>query len=131
MSTNQFFENKGPFPLKRILDEVESDLVLKDDYIIKDIQNLEKASHNEITFLHNSKYKKESNKTKALACITSQNLSKYLPSKCLKVIVKDVLYTSSKVLKLFYPTADMDHPDVQLQIATELKDKYKNVSFVC
>ena len=53
MPINQFFQNKGPFPLKRVLEEVESDLLLKDHYVIKDIQNLENASHNEITFLHN------------------------------------------------------------------------------
>jgi len=129
MANNQFFKNKGPFPLKKIINEVKSDLFLKDNHIIEDIQNLDKASNNEITFLHTAKYKELSKNTKALACITSQNLSKYLPSKCLKVIVKNVLFASSKVLKLFYPEADIDHPDIQLQIATDFKERYKDVSF--
>ena len=78
MANNQFFKNKGPFPLKKIISEVKSDLFLKDNHIIEDIQNLDKASNNEITFLHTAKYKELSKNTKALACITSQNLSKYL-----------------------------------------------------
>ena len=55
---------------------------------------------NDMTFLNSSKYKNLSLKTKALAaCITSSNLSKFLPEKCIKIDVKNVLFAVTQVIK--------------------------------
>ena len=129
MVTNQFFQNKGPFPLRKILKEINYKNSLSEELLIHNINDLQSADKNDITFLNSSKYKEKSLNTKAIACITSQNLSKYLPSKCLKIEVKNVLFAVAKISKLFYPTADIDYPDENLKEASDFKKKYSDVSF--
>jgi len=129
MPINQFFQNKGPFPLSRILSEINSKEKFSGDKQLYDIKDLLNADTNDITFLNSSKYKEESLKTKAFACITSESLSKYLPSKCIKILVKNVLYETTRVSKLFYPKADMDYPDLNLSNPEEFQNKYNNVEF--
>ena len=128
MGVNQFFQNKGPFPLSRIISEINCKNSYTTDSSLFDIKDLVSAEKNDITFLNGIKYKEESLATKALACITSDKLSKYLPPKCIKVVVKDVLYAVAKISKLFYPNADMDYPDISLIDSSQLKEKYKNIS---
>ena len=129
MVVNRFFQNKGPFPLMKILKEINYDASSSLNTVVYNIHDLENAGKNDITFLNNGKYTEISTKTKALACITSQNLSKHLPSKCLKIIVKDVLFAVAQVSKLFYPKADMDYPDINLKNSTDFKNKYTDVTF--
>ena len=101
MVINQFFKNKGPFPLTKILNNIGSNCFIQEDLSIHDIQDLLNAGKHDITFLHNDKYKKDSLNTKAIACVTSKNLSQYLPSKCIKIITKNVLLDVTKISKLF------------------------------
>jgi len=82
-----------------------------------------------ITYLNSSKYQKESLKTKAFACITSLNLSKFLPEKCIKLDVKNVLFAVTEVSRLFYPNADLDYPDLNLMDSNSIKDMYPKVKF--
>ena len=119
---NQFFKKKGPFPLKEILKVVDSSTLVTRDYEIHGIQDLFHASKNDITFLHSSKYKNDSVNTKALACITSKNLSQYLPSKCVKIIVGNVFFAIAKISKLFYPDGDFDYLDKSLQSSLNIKE---------
>ena len=51
------------------------------------MESLDNANKNDITFLNSSKYKDISIKTKAAACITTPNLSKFLPNNCIKLNV--------------------------------------------
>ena len=84
---------------------------------------------NDITFLNSIKYKDLSLKTKAAACITSINLSKFLPKKCVKLDVKNVLFAVTKASKMFYPKADIDYPDENLTNFESVKKLYPNVKF--
>ena len=129
MATNQFFQNKGPFLLSKIISEINSKSPFSIDGSILDVKDLVKAEKNDITFLNSIKYKNESLSTKAFACVTSEKLSVFLPTKCTKIVVNDVLYAVTKVAKLFYPRADMDYPDINLVDSSQFKDKYKNISF--
>ena len=131
MSTNQFFEKKGPFPLKEILNTIgyNGEILKKDDFKIYGLETLDNASKNDMTFLNSSKYKDLSSKTNAAACITSSNLSKLLPEECIKIDVKNVLFTVTQVARMFYPNADMDYPDENLSNSENLKDLYPNVNF--
>ena len=84
--------------------------------IIRDISNIKdifRAEKNDITFLNSSKYKGVSLKSNASACITTSDLSKYLPKNCMPIIVDNVLLSSAKVSKLFYPDPDscQEFPD--------------------
>ena len=130
MSVNKFFQNKGPFTLSHIATELNSDSLLGESTLkVFDIKDIISATPKDLTFLNNNKYKDDSLKTNALACITKKDLAKFLPNKCIKIIVSDVLLSTTKVSKLFYPTADMDYPDTSLSDASNLQDKYKNVLF--
>jgi len=131
VNSNFFFKNKGPFYIKKIVETCEGKVYSELDSTIK-IQNiidLFRAEENDITFLNSAKYVEESLKSKATACITSKDLTKYLPENCLKIVVDNVLLSAAKVSKLFYPESDFDHLDQTLIFSEEVKDKYKHVKF--
>ena len=95
MSKNHFYEKKGPFPLIEIIKGINynGNFSDKNNLKIHGIESLYNAKENDITFLNSAKYKEESIKSKATACITSNNLEKYLPVNCTKI-----KYPNSRVL---------------------------------
>ena len=131
MSTNHFFEKKGPFPLKEILNIIgyNGDVSIKNDFKIHGFESLDKARESDLTFLNSNKYQNLSLKTNAAACITSPNLSQFLPKKCIKLNVKNVLFAATQASKMFYPNADIDNPDANLSKFEELIKLYPNVKF--
>ena len=131
MPTNLFFEKKGPFPLREIIKVIGcgGDFSQENNFEISSFESLDDASTNDMTFLNSSKYQELSLKTKAAACITSPNLSKFLPKKCIKLDVKNVLFAVTQVAKMFYPNADMDIPDENLSISNEVRNLYSDVKF--
>ena len=131
MSENQFFEKKGPFPLGEIIKVIgcDGDFSKENNFEISSFESLDDASTNDMTFLNSSKYQELSLRTKAAACITSPNLSKFLPKKCIKLDVKNVLFAVTQVAKMFYPNADMDIPDENLSISNEVRNLYSDVKF--
>jgi len=131
MSENQFFERKGPFPLNEIIKAIgcNGDFSKDNNFKIYSLESLDKANSNDLTFLNSSKYLNLSSKTKASACITSPNLSKFLPDKCIKLDVKNVLFAVTQVAKMFYPNADMDLPDENLSLSVDVKNLYPDVKF--
>ena len=131
MSTNQFFEKKGPFPLREIIKIIgcNGSFSQKSDFKIYGFESLDSASNNDMTFLNSRKYQELSLKTKAAACITSPNLSQYLPKQCIKIDVKNVLFAVTQVARMFYPKADVDFPDEDLSKSDEVINLYPNVKF--
>ena len=123
MSENQFFEKKGPFPLMEILNVIgcNGNFSKENDFKIHSFESLDNASKNDMTFLNSSKYQNLSLKTNAAACITSSNLSKFLPKKCIKIDVKNVLFAVTQVTRMFYPKAEMDFPDENLSKSEVIK----------
>ena len=71
--------------------------------------------------------KSKHKKTEALACITNEKLKNDLPSKCIIIISKKILYDLSQVTKKFYPEAHIDFPDFSLKLAK--KSKFHRVKF--
>jgi len=131
MGSNKFFEKKGPFPLMEIVQsigQVDNSAEIN-DLQIYDFESLDHASQSDMTFLNSSKYKNVSLKTSAAACITSPNLSKFLPKKCIKINVKNILFAVTQVSKMFYPKADIDIPDENLVNSEELTKSYPDVVF--
>ncbi len=98
----------------------------KEDFEIKNINTLQHAHKDDLTFFDSIKYKEFAQKTKAKVCITTLELKKYLPSKTKAVVVKNVLYELAKTLKKLYPKADIDYPDLSLR---KPKKNFKNVKF--
>ncbi len=131
MSQNQFFEKKGPFPLKEIAKIIgcNDEFSKIDDLKIHSFESLGGASEKDMTFLNSNRYQDLSLKTKAVACITSKNLSKFLPESCIKLNVKNILFAVTQVSKMFFPKADIDILDENLLNAEELRDLYPKVKF--
>ena len=104
MASNQFFDKKGPFPLKEIIKKINcsANFSTPTNIKIKGIENLSNATKNDLTFLNSSKYKDVSYKTKAAACITTSSFSKFLPEQCIKLNVKNILLAVTQISKMFY-----------------------------
>tara|TARA_B100001123_G_C15295122_1_gene1018890 strand:- start:1373 stop:2374 length:1002 start_codon:yes stop_codon:yes gene_type:complete len=131
MSENQFFEKRGPFPLKEIVKIIgcSGDFSKQDNFEIRGFESLDKAGSYDMTFLNSNKYQNLSMKTKAAACITSSNLTKFLPEGCIILDVKNVLFAVTQVAKMFYPNADVDLVDEKLSKSEDCIDLYPNVKF--
>ncbi len=112
MSENIFFKKKGPFKLKSLFKGNNS---FKEDFLVSDFKILQNANKKDLTFFDSVRYKEHASSTKASCCVTTERLKQYLPKNCVKVIVKNVLLETAKVLKNFYPTADSDFPDMSLK----------------
>ena len=131
MVSYQFFTKQGPHPLKKIIKAIDctSDYSNVKNFQIHGVASLINAKENDMTFLNSGKYREISLKTKAVACITSPNLSKFLPDKCVKLKVKNVLLAVNQVSRMFYPTADADYPDLNLTDCSKLKKKHSKINF--
>jgi len=129
MTKNHFYEKKGPFPLNEIAKVIgcENKFSNKNNIEIYGFETLALSTKNDITFLNSHKYKDFSLKTKAAACITTENLSKFLPEKCIKLNVKNVLFSVNQASKMFYPKAEIDLPDEKLKDFNKLKEIYPKV----
>ncbi len=110
--TNPFFKNNGPFNINKLLKlaKIKNSQKLKDQKIY-DIKDLSMSSSKDITFFHSKKYENLALKTKASFCITSENLKNYLPNKCNKIFVNNVLLATAKITKIFYPDSVIDDYD--------------------
>ena len=122
MNSNFFFKKK-----KIKLSKIFSSLRIKNDFYINEVKPLNLAQKNDLTFFDSINYKKNALKTKAGACITTQRLSEFLPKFVEKFIVQNVLFELARTLKVIYPFADIDNPDLTLKKPN--KKKYKSVKF--
>ena len=110
---NPFFKNNGPFKIDKLLklsglENVNNYKSIK----VHNIKDLSTSTSKDITFLHSKKYSNLSSKTKALFCITTESLKNFLPNKCNKIIVDNVLIATAKITKLFYPESVTDDFDI-------------------
>ena len=124
--TNLFFKNKGPFKIDILLKlaELKNFENFKNSKIY-DVKDLSNSSIKDITFFHSKKYEILASKTKAAFCITTKNLKHFLPKKCNKIIVDNVLFATAKITKIFYPNSVTDDFDVTSKdiIKTSFKKK--------
>ena len=118
-----FFFKKKKVTLKKLFPKKN----ITKDIIIKNVRAIHLAQKDDLTFLDNSNYSSKALNTNAGACITTENLKKYLNKKTNIIIVKNVLYELAVVLKKIYQSADVDYPDLSLK-KPNIK-KYKSVKF--
>jgi len=113
---NPFFKNNGPFNIDKllILSEINYNKIYN-KIKINDIKDLFLATNKDITFFHSKKYELLASKTKAAFCITTNNLSHILPDSCNKIVVKNVLMSTAKITKTFYPNAVTDDFDINVK----------------
>ena len=129
MTKNHFYDKKGPYPLNEIIKVISSDNKFdnKNNIEIHGFDSLTNATQSDITFLNSQKYKDFSLNTKAAACITTMNLSKFLPKNCIKLNVKNVLFAVTQASKMFYPNADFDLPDKTLLDFNKIKKNFADI----
>ena len=98
-----FFKNFGPFKIEKLLinSGIDNTKDFKKDKIY-DVKDLMSATKNDLTFFHSTKYSKLASSTKAAYCLTYENLAKFLPRSCKKIIVNNVLIDIAKITKEFY-----------------------------
>ena len=125
---NPFFKNRGPFNIEKLLklSSITNNRNFK-KYIIRDVKDLVTATKNDITFFHSKKYETMASKTKASFCITTKNLSDLLPKNCYKILVDNVLISTSQITKTFYPDSINDDFDKSVKDIkkTSFKKKVK------
>tara|TARA_B100000886_G_scaffold279261_1_gene203316 strand:+ start:12965 stop:13933 length:969 start_codon:yes stop_codon:yes gene_type:complete len=118
-----FFFKKKRVTLKKLFPKNK----ILNDFNIENVRSLAQAQKKDISFFDKSNYSSEAQITKAGACITTENLKKYLNKKTYVIIVNNVLYELARVLGMIYSSADIDYPDLTLKKPT-IK-KYKTVKF--
>ena len=120
--------NSNFFSKKKLkIKDLFKNITTKDNFTVNEIKPLHTAKKNDITFFDTIKYRLLAHSTKASVCITTDKLEKFLPKKIEKIIVKNVLFELAKTLKILYPNADIDYPDLTLKKPNN--KKYKLVKF--
>jgi len=130
---NPFFINKGPFKIEVLLKL--SEIINVDNFKdneISDIKDLFNAKKYNITFFHAKKYESLAAKTAASYCVTTKNLAHILPNTCRSIIVDNVLISTAKITKTFYPesiTDDFDQniSDINDTVLAKIVKHGKNV----
>jgi UDP-3-O-[3-hydroxymyristoyl] glucosamine N-acyltransferase len=123
---NQFFKSRGPFEISDLLKLSDiSYKVNNSKVIITDIKDLLTANNDNITFFHSKKYENLAKKTLATFCITTKNLSHFLPKNCSAIIVDNVLINTAKITKVFYPNSITDDFDEDVKDINEISFKEK------
>lgn len=123
MNENYFFQSLGPF----LISEIFLENSLRDKTKIYGVQTLNNALDTDLTFFDSLNYLGDLKKTKAKYCITTKNLKKHLPTNCTAIVVKNVLYELCRVVKKFYPDADVDLLDSTLVQSSQ--KSFNNVKF--
>ena len=100
---------------------------IKNNFEINNVKPLNLAGKNDLTFFDSIRYKTLANSTKARLCITTDKLKAHLPSNLEIIITKNVLFELARVLKIIYPKADIDYPDLTLNKPSQ--KKFTNVKF--
>ena len=123
---NPFFKNKGPFEIDKLLKLANvSNLNNFKKHNINDIKDLSASTKHDISFFHSKKYEFIAKKTKALFCITTENLKDYLPKNCKKIIVNNVLISTAKITEIFYPDSINDDFDTTVKDISKTSFKKK------
>ncbi len=126
---NPFFQKKEKIYLYDILKILNISNIKKyKNLLIKNIQNLELAEKDDITFFHSLKYKDATKVSKSNFIITTKMLSNHLPKSKIKIVVDNVLISVAKVTEYFYPSSLNDEFDSQIN-NIDKKKSYKNVKF--
>ena len=110
---NPFFKKK-----KIKINEIYASLNLKkvkNNYLINDIQELNYANKNDVTFFNSTSYLDSLKKTKSNLILTNKKFSIYVPKQKKIILVKDVLLSVYKIVLLFYPNALEDIYDTTVK----------------
>lgn len=97
------------------------------DKIIDDVASIDQAAKNQISFLDNVKYRDSFKKTKAGACIVSEEMAEFAPDGCDVIISKSPYKSYALIAQYFYPE---EYPEAQISLAAHV-DETAEVSDGC
>ena len=123
---NPFFKKIKSIYLSKICSELKFKNSFK-NILIKDINDLQNAKRNDISFFNSLKYLELLKKTKSKYIITSLKYKKLVASHCNPIVVNNILKSVGIVTCMFYPDSLNDLID--FNISNSNKDKYKKVRF--
>ena len=128
-ATNLFFKKRKKIYFYDLLKILKIKYKKKyKNFLLNDIQNLDTAKNNDISFFHSSKYKDSLKATKSNFIITTLELSNHLPKSKTVLIVKNVLISVAKITEYFYPNSLNDQFEPINMSINKIK-KYKKVNF--
>lgn len=105
MNSGVFHKKAGPFKLKDLIKDVESvdEIVGDDNILVSNITTLNKATNQDVTFFHNSKYINDLKETKAAVCILKEDHKSYAPKSMVLIATKNPQIVFAKIIDKFYP----------------------------
>ncbi len=126
---NLFFKKRKKIYFHKVLENLN--IKNKKNYknlLLNDIQTLDQAKKNDVTFFHSLKYKDLLNDTSSNFIITTLKLSSFLPKSKNKLIVNNVLVSVAKLTEYFYPNSLNEEFENKKNNIVK-KKIYKNVKF--
>ncbi|MDR0942512.1 MAG: UDP-3-O-(3-hydroxymyristoyl)glucosamine N-acyltransferase [Holosporales bacterium] len=109
MIDSRFFEKKEFVTIGRICEVlgIEVPQNCSSAKRITKIETIEKAESTDITFFHNVKYSESLSKTKAFACVVSEEHKHLVPASTLSLVVEEPYLAHAYLLKEFYSTKNL------------------------
>ena len=121
--------------IQKILNYLKLKQKIKYNNTITNISNINNAKKGDIVLCSSSKYLELLKKTKASACITYKNFSKFVPDTCEAITSKYPQIDFIKICNLFYSNSTIDEISSDLLNNKNLKKKFKNIkhgnNFIC
>ena len=113
MVDKAFFNNNGPFSLQQIAEICEAKLTEagKQSVMINDIAAMLEAGEGEICFFYDKKVKESAAQIKATACVTTEELSRFVPQTTTLLIAQNPKMAYLKLVETFYTEYKMK-PDI-------------------
>jgi len=100
-----FYKNLGPFTLYDLCTKLDGNLLGDKEKKIFDVATLDNATESEISFFHNSRYKKELENTAAGAVVVGKSFKELENIKNL-IVVDDPYIGMAKIASVFYPECE-------------------------
>lgn len=128
MADKRFFNCEGPFTSKQLAEIAKADLQGSADLVIKDVSSLEKATHENISFLDNRKYVAAFKASKAGLCIVHPDLAQHAPEGMTLLLSKEPYMAYARVSRTFYPDERHDGSIAPTAYVSSSADVGENVT---
>lgn len=103
MFKSRFYQNSGPYKLKKIASIIGSDISCKHNKVlIQGIKSLKEATNSDLTFFNNKKYISEFLNCKAAACLVPLGFIASSPTNIILLRVLNPYYSYAMLIDLFY-----------------------------
>ena len=122
MADLRFYSRMGPFTLGELANLINADLndSKYSSRLLTDVAPLKTANQDQLSFLDNTKYISEFNKTDAGACIVSPRLAERAAPRTALMISKDPYKAYALAARIFYPVTN---PEPAISQSATIEDK--------